>query len=352
MGIIFRATQLTVGRKVAVKVLRPPLSKNSDLITRFSHEVEVIAGLAHPNIVALIDSGLDATGLTYLAMEYVEGETFRVHLRRAKLSLRQILDVFSQVCDALSEAHDLGVIHRDLKFENIMLRRVNQRRLHAIVLDFGIAKQLSSSSSITRTGEVPGTPGIIAPELIDGIAPSPQSDLYSLGVLLFTALTATIPFEGRNDLDMMRAHKFDEVPSLVGRITDEVPPKLVQLVYDLLEKEPKRRPRHAAEVGELLASIATNMMGTEPYLPPVLLEHVESDEAPGQDAEVAGTPSQSGIIPIRISKELVSPPLPRPERKDTKSSAVAPSSIVTVLVLVLIVLGVLNVFLVFKLFTF
>jgi eukaryotic-like serine/threonine-protein kinase len=352
MGIIFRATQLTVGRKVAVKVLRPSLAKNTDLITRFSHEVEVIAGLAHPNIVALIDSGLDATGLTYLAMEYVEGETFRVHLRRAKLSLRQILDVFSQVCDALSEAHDLGVIHRDLKFENIMLRRVNQRRLHAIVLDFGIAKQLSSSSSITRTGEVPGTPGIIAPELIDGIAPSPQSDLYSLGVLLFTALTATIPFEGRNDLDMMRAHKFDEVPSLVGRITNEIPAELVQMVYDLLEKEPQNRPRHAASVGELLASIASGLTNTDPYFPPALLEHSECGEAGGASshAEVHGTPAQSGIVPVRISKELLSNPLPRPESKDTQSSMVSPSSIVTALTVVLILLALLIVHLLTKIF--
>ncbi len=255
MGIVFEAKQLSVGRTVAVKILRPTLSSEADLVQRFSQEIEVVSSLSHPNIVTLIDAGRDVGGLTYLAMEFVNGETFRDALKAGKLNLAEIVEVLIQTCDALMEAHEAGIIHRDLKFDNIMLTRHKDERLHIKVLDFGVAKLLSRNLNLTRSGQVPGTPGIIAPELIDERPPTPRSDLYSLGVLLYTALCGEAPFTAENDLELMRAHKFEEVPNLESRISGNIPGALLDLTYHLLEKQPQQRPESAQEVRDRLESI-------------------------------------------------------------------------------------------------
>ncbi|QDG50983.1 serine/threonine protein kinase [Persicimonas caeni] len=259
MGIVFEAVQLSVNRKIAVKILRPTLSNETDLVQRFSQEIEVVASLRHPHVVSLIDAGRDAGGLTYLAMEYVEGQTFRQALKTGELSLPEILDVLIQTCDALMEAHDAGIIHRDLKFDNIMLSRHKDERLHIKILDFGVAKLLSRDLNLTRSGQVPGTPGIIAPELIDERPPTPRSDLYSLGVLLYTALCGEAPFTADNDLELMRAHKFEEVPRLEERINVPVPPELLDLTYTLLEKLPQHRPESAQQVRDRLEVISRRL---------------------------------------------------------------------------------------------
>lgn len=259
MGIVFEATQLSVKRKIAVKILRPTLSNEADLVQRFSQEIEVVASLCHPNIVSLIDAGRDAGGLTYLAMEYVEGKTFRKALKRGELSLPEILDVFVQTCDALMEAHAADIIHRDLKFDNIMLSRHQDARLHIKILDFGVAKLLSKNLELTRSGQVPGTPGIIAPELIDEKPPTPRSDLYSLGVLMYTALAGEAPFTAPNDLELMRAHKFEEIPRLEEQVNQSVPRELLDLTYSLLEKQPQHRPENAREVRDRLEAIARRL---------------------------------------------------------------------------------------------
>jgi serine/threonine-protein kinase len=284
MGIVFEALQLSVNRKIAVKILRPTLSNETDLVQRFSQEIEVVASLCHPNIVSLIDAGRDAGGLTYLAMEYVRGQTFRDALKRGELSLPEILDVLIQTGDALMEAHNAGIIHRDLKFDNIMLTRHKDERLHIKILDFGVAKLLSRNLNLTRSGQVPGTPGIIAPELIDERPPTPRSDLYSLGVLLYTALSGEAPFTAENDLELMRAHKFEEVPRLEDRITSPVPPELIDLTYNLLAKQPEHRPENAQQVRDRLESIARRLRlngRTDIYETDGSLEDLEAWEASG-----------------------------------------------------------------------
>lgn len=270
MGIVYVATQLSVKRKIAIKVLRPTLAEQTDLVRRFSQEIEVVASLGHPNIVAMIDAGRDAGGLTYLAMEYFEGVTFREGLKAGEMSLPEILDVFVQTCEALMEAHAAGIIHRDLKFDNIMLGRHCDERLHIKILDFGVAKLLSRDTQLTRNGQVPGTPGIIAPELVDEKPPTGQSDLYSLGVMLYTALRGEAPFSADNDLELMRAHKLDEVPPLEGIVSNTVPPDLLELMGEMLEKQPEMRPQSARDVRDRLVRIASMLRHdgiTYPYDP-------------------------------------------------------------------------------------
>lgn len=267
MGIIFAGYQLATDRRVAIKVLRPTLANDVDLHARFRLEIETLSRLDHPNIVTLHDCGQDASGLHYLVMEHLDGRTFRERLRDCELSIVEILDVFAQTCHALVEAHRHDVIHRDLKFDNIMVRRFGDGRVHATVLDFGVAKLLSRDESITRSGEVPGTPDIIAPELADGLAPSAQSDLYSLGILLFTAITGQTPFSGDNEFELMRAHRTEDLPRIEPLVGNRVPESLVDVVYELTQKEPRLRPRSASEVRDRLENVAAEIRRRHTDLP-------------------------------------------------------------------------------------
>lgn len=332
MGIIFSASQMASGRKVAVKVLRPTLSGDIDLNTRFQHEIETLSRLSHPHIVTLHDCGQDVAGLHYLVMEFVEGGTLRELLKSCELTLPEILSVFEQVCEALIEAHARGIIHRDLKFENMMVRRFDDGRPHVTILDFGVAKLLTRNDSVTRAGEVPGTPGIIAPELVDAAAPSPQSDLYSLGILLFTALSGSPPFEGENEFELMKAHKDHDLPRLDDLVGDRVPEEVIEVVYELTQKDPKLRPRSAAAVRERLARIGDNLRRRHPdvsrYIPPRGAGFRSLDSA--NDA-AAGR-----------SQEFLeqNPPSEPEERTETAPGEMllAPTSVVGLLITVLIVL--------------
>ncbi len=290
MGIIFVATQLGIERQVALKVLKPTLSGDPALIKRFSLEVELVASLSHPNIVTLIDSAQDPTGLTYLVMELIDGMTFREALKYTQLTLAEIVDVLAQTSNALIETHARGIIHRDLKFDNIMLIRMRDGRLHVKLLDFGVAKLLSGDANLTKGGQVAGTPGIIAPELVDGERPTPKSDLYSMGVLLFTALTGHAPFKADNDLELMRAHRQLSLPNLAEIVGNSVPEELIELTNELLAKNPKQRPVDALQVRNRLEVIKQviqqNSPDPVPYQPTAGAQHTFEDQNPPYDTDV------------------------------------------------------------------
>lgn len=248
MGIVYRGTQLKIGRPVAIKLLRPTLAQSSELVERFEQEVEVVGAFFHPNIVSMIDAGRDAAGTSYLVMEYIDGITLAEAIENQRLNLAQLVEVFCQICDALEAAHSKNIVHRDLKFENIMIKRRKNGKLQAKVLDFGVAQVFSEELKFAHGGRVPGTPGIIAPELLEENEPLPQSDLYSLGVLLFTALAGRPPFEADSDLVLMRKHRYESPPSLPEEASENVPNGLVELIDELLAKQPDQRPPNPTAV--------------------------------------------------------------------------------------------------------
>lgn len=278
MGLIFRAHQKSTDRTVAVKILRPTRSDEMNAIRRFSREGELLGRLSHPNIVSLIDSGRDAGGLLYLVMEYVDGPSLREFLADESPTLLELVDIFEKTASALAEAHASHVIHRDLKLDNVVVTRQTDGSLRVTILDFGVAKPIGDADrlELTGKGEVPGTPDVVAPELVEEEPPSPESDLYSLGVLAYSALAGHPPFEARNDLELMRAHKQDAFPSLGERAPDYVPDQLVDLVERMLEKEPEARPENAVEVRKELASIRRTLWNREPAGEPY---------APGNEVE-------------------------------------------------------------------
>lgn len=316
MGIVFEATQLSIDRRVAVKVLKPTLSRDPSLLERFQLEVEMAAQICHPNVVSLVDSGRDGSGLTYLVMEFVEGKTLRQALRVGELKLWEILEVFSQVCTALVEIHGQQIIHRDLKFDNIMLSRLRDGRIHAQLLDFGVAKLLSREMELTEGGQVAGTPGIVAPELVDGEEPTVQSDLYSLGVLIFTTLAGRAPYTAENDLELMRAHKTEPLPNLKEIVGHQVPEEVIDLAGELLSKEREHRPTSAHDVRRRLDKMSRRIRKRFPdataYVPPDT-EGLEAPERPSPDLEALEAlrdddkPSDRGWIGWLFPEPLVAP---------------------------------------------
>ncbi len=344
MGIVFVATQLGLGRQVALKVLKPTLSGDPALIKRFSLEVELVASLSHPNIVTLIDSDQDPGGLTYLVMELIDGMTFREALKYTQLTLAEILDVLAQTANALIETHARGIIHRDLKFDNIMIIRMRDGRLHVKLLDFGVAKLLSGDGNLTQMGQVAGTPGIIAPELIDGERPTPKSDLYSLGVLLFTALTGHAPFRADNDLELMRAHKELELPNLAEIVGCSVPEALIELTNELLTKSPKHRPVDAHRVRCRLevirASMIQNTPDPTPYQPTAGAQHTFDDPSTDTDVDLLNKYKvhDSGNAKTEWIRRFIKEPI------------IAPITVVMALSLVLMVLVLMAIYSFYTLF--
>ena len=270
MGAVYLATQLSLGRHVAVKVLKTDGAPDADAVRRFQRETDVISRLQHPNIVQVVDAGTAEDGTLFIAMEHLEGETVRTALRRGgPFSIMRALGVAADVCRALLAAHKAGVVHRDLKAENVMLLRVEGHGEHAKVLDFGVAKLTAGSLAPPVTGEglVAGTPGSIAPEQLLGKSDDPRSDLYALGVLLFEMISGEQPFVSSNSMELMVRTLTDPVPSLAERMKTlgrSVPGAIESLVGNLLEKDPVLRPKNAEALLDTLERLEEADEVTQP----------------------------------------------------------------------------------------
>jgi serine/threonine-protein kinase len=265
MATVYLAEDLKHDRKVAVKVLHPELAAVVGG-ERFLREIAIAARLQHPHILPLHDSG-DADGFLFYVMPYVEGESLRDRLvREAELPIPDAVRVLRDVADALSAAHAQGVIHRDIKPDNILLSGN-----HAIVTDFGVAKAVREAAAgreVTSDGVAMGTPAYMAPE--QGAA-DPQvdhrADIYSLGVVAYEMLTGQPPFTGMNAHGILLAH-LAQRPATISDIRDTVPPALAALVMRCLEKKSADRFQSAAELLEQLERITTPSTGTAPALIP------------------------------------------------------------------------------------
>lgn len=286
MGAVFRATHLGTDRVVALKLIAPGLMDRQDFVARFQREARATGRLRHPNIVDLTDFGfteLQGQSLAYLVMEYLEGETLAQALvRNPTPPLPFITDLAQQVCSALQEAHDHGVVHRDLKPDNLWLEP-NHRGGHTVkILDFGLAKiydprtradglpglpvadlatrAMAASEVLTRAllpgaggpmmtevGTALGTPAYMSPEQCRGVALDHRSDLYSLGVILYQMLSGRTPFQG-NSLHLINQHIQSDAPPL-GELRPGLPAGLAELVMECLSKDPAKRPETAEILG-------------------------------------------------------------------------------------------------------
>ncbi len=238
MGKVYQAIQTSINREVAIKVVRPEFAKDPELRARFEREARLISSFNHPNIVRLVDYG-ESAGRLYLAMEFVNGRPISHLFGNKQIVPRFALDMARQVASALIEAHAKGVVHRDLKPDNILASRLADGTVQYKVLDFGVAR--TNSSDLTQMGTVCGTPQYMAPEQARGQTVTPASDLYAVGVLLFEMLCGRLPFVEASVMKLMIRHVQDPPPR-VRDLAPHVPKDIDDLVQSLLAKTPAGRP--------------------------------------------------------------------------------------------------------------
>lgn len=259
MSAVFKAFDPNLQRVVAVKIIHPHLASDPKFVTRFQDEAAAVAQLRHPNIVQVHDFNNDGD-LYFMVQEFVPGETLQERLRRLnqaerRMPIKDALHFAIQICRAAEYAHQRSMIHRDIKPANIMLDVYGD----AILMDFGIVKILGGQNH-TATGAVVGTALYLPPEMIRGGAPSPQTDIYSLGVTLFEMVNGRPPFEADSAMALMMMHINDPVPDLRS-LRPEIPDGLVRLIEKALAKEPADRFQSMAEMAASLHQYLNEFTG-------------------------------------------------------------------------------------------
>lgn len=247
MGTVFRAEQLGLGRFVAVKMLKAQLSEDKVSVKRFEQEATASAALQHSNLIMLHDFGMIDDKQPYLVMEFLEGESLASIIKEhGSVNPVRCLRIFTQVMEGLKAAHQKGVVHRDIKPSNIILTKDEHATDIVKVVDFGLAKLMpwsgKESQHLTKTGEVFGSPIYMSPEQCQGKKLEPSSDIYSVGVTLYEALTGAPPFKGRNVVETASMHISSQPPPFELKRPDlRLSNKLQSVIFKALDKEPSRR---------------------------------------------------------------------------------------------------------------
>jgi hypothetical protein len=246
MSSVYKAHDRLLERDVALKILHESAAADPETIERFRREARAVAQLSHPSIVTVIDRGEDG-GRQYIVFEYVDGESLKALVDRSgPLPVRRALQLAIPIARSLAYAHERGIVHRDVKPQNVLLNGDGKPK----VTDFGIARSLGAGG-VTRTGTVMGTSSYIAPEQASGEEVGPQTDVYSLGVVLYELLAGEPPFAGDNFVTVAMRHVTEQVPSLLDRRRD-LPLRVALAVERALEKDPRDRfPSMAAFAAEL-----------------------------------------------------------------------------------------------------
>lgn len=327
MATVYEALDARLDRSVAVKVMHPFLAEDPDFVARFTREARAAARISHPAVVAVHDQGTDrATGAVFLVMELIRGRTLRELLaHRGRLSAGEALEVLEPVAAALAAAHASGLVHRDVKPENVLLG--DDGRI--LVADFGLARAVEASPLTAAAGLLIGTVAYLAPEQVSTGAADARSDVYSAGVLLFELVTGAPPYDGETPLSVAYRHLHDDVPS------PRVHPALDALVLACTTRDPAARPRDGAALLRAVQAARSAVTSRRPTqsipLPTRDTESLPAPEPPPPGSRPAGTQHVSPQpAASRLSRTPTAPPRSLQRRRRRRTGLIALLSLLLV----------------------
>jgi serine/threonine-protein kinase len=293
MGSVYRAKRVLIGDWVAVKVLHQDQMADPRAIERFRREAQIAARLKHPNVVAVHDFGVSEEGLSYLVMDLAEGESLSSMIeRQGALAESDAAEIARQVCAALDEAHRQGVVHRDIKPQNIVVQTI-QKGLQVKVLDFGSAASIDITTRLTRNGAVIGTPHYMSPEYCLGEELDGRSDIYSLGIVLFEMLTGVVPFDSPTPTAIVIKH-VNDTPPPPRMLNPKISPAIESVALRALEKGRDARQQTAAEMArELISSVNAEPVSPEPAI--VATPEIVTPESVITSGEVDPPPNRTAV---------------------------------------------------------
>ena len=261
MGKVYRVLDKKLKEEIALKLIKPEIASDKKTVERFSNELKIARKIGHKNVARMFDLN-EEQGTHYITMEYVRGEDLKKLIRKmGPFSAGQAIPIAKQICEGLSEAHRLGVVHRDLKPQNVMVDEGGNAR----IMDFGIARSLESKG-ITGAGVMVGTPEYMSPEQVEGKEAGQSSDIYSLGVILYEMVTGRVPFEGDTPFTIGVKHK-SEMPKDPKELNVQIPEDLSSVIMRCLEKAKEKRYQSAGEVRSELENIQRGIPTTERVVP-------------------------------------------------------------------------------------
>ncbi|MBI4490419.1 MAG: protein kinase [Deltaproteobacteria bacterium] len=261
MGTVYLAEQVSIGRRVALKVLHGQYARDEEFVRRFRQEARLAASLGHHNVVTIYDFDQGDEGSLFIAMEYVDGRSLKEEIQEGPLDVGRAARLGIQIAEGLGAAHRAGVIHRDIKPENIMVVREGDE---VKLMDFGIARlrDTGTMARLTRSGVIMGTPAYMSPEQIEGKEISERTDIYAFGIVLYEMLSGGVPFKASTPGAVLVKH-LQEVPVPLRRLRREIPSSVERVVMQALEKKPQRRQRSMEEVTQGLRKAEGTLVGKE-----------------------------------------------------------------------------------------
>lgn len=319
MANVYLAYDTILDRNVAVKILRGDLANDEKFVRRFQREALSASSLSHPNIVEVYDVGED-NGNYYIVMEYIEGKHLKELIKkRGKLTLSETLDIVSQVCDGLATAHDSYIIHRDIKPQNIMILDSGLVK----ITDFGIAMALNSTQ-LTQTNSVMGSVHYLPPEQASGKGCTMQSDIYSMGILMYELLTGTLPFRGDNAVEIALKQLKEPLPD-IRELLPEIPNSIINILKRATAKNPKNR---YADAREMLEDMKTAMSDERVKEDIIEYKYPEFDETVKKNKKSMEENKKEGTVVI--SKEVTSDEV----KKENKTLLILGAIFTSIIVLV------------------
>jgi serine/threonine-protein kinase len=256
MGLVYKAVHTTLGKPLAIKVLRPEVSKNEEIVARFRQEAQSASAIGNQHIIDISDFGTLQDGSTYFVMEFLGGRSLTKAIEQDKFTTERTIKVLKQLAGALGAAHEVGIVHRDMKPDNVQLVERGAEKDFVKVLDFGIAKVGGSTSKLTQAGQVFGTPHYMSPEQCAGTNVDHRTDIYAVGVILYEMACGKVPFDADNLMGILTKHLYEnpipphELPPPV-----DVPPALEAVILKCLQKKSDQRYQSMAELSADLEAI-------------------------------------------------------------------------------------------------